>query len=80
VAAAYFYSKASHTLLFWLAFIMTRPLGATVGDLLTKPHASGGFDLGRISSSLILAILMIALVVFTPQRAGSHPGEPQPSL
>jgi uncharacterized membrane-anchored protein len=80
VAAAYFYSKASHTLLFWLAFILTRPLGATVGDLLTKPHASGGFDLGRISSSLILAILMIALIVFTPQRAGSHPGEQQTSL
>jgi uncharacterized membrane-anchored protein len=74
VAVAYFFTTASHTLLFWLAFILTRPLGATVGDLLTKPQASGGFDLSRISSSMILAITMIALITFTPQRAGSHPG------
>ena len=74
VAAAYFYTTLSHTSLFWLAFILTRPLGATVGDLLTKPHANGGLNLSRVSSSLILAMFMIACILFTPQRAGSHPG------
>jgi uncharacterized membrane-anchored protein len=78
VAAAYFTTKMSHTLLFWLAFILTRPLGATVGDLLTKPEASGGLDLGRISSSSLIAIFMIGCIVFTSQRAGSHPGQRQP--
>jgi uncharacterized membrane-anchored protein len=51
VAAAYFTMNISHTLLFWLAFILTRPLGATLGDLLAKPPANGGRDLSRISSS-----------------------------
>ncbi len=73
VAAAYFYTKASHTLLFWMAFILTRPLGATLGDLLTKPNADGGFDLSRISSSLIIAIFIVVGILFTSQRAGSHP-------
>ncbi len=75
VATAFFYTNASHTFLFWTAFILTRPLGATVGDLLTKPPASGGFGLGRISSSAILAVVIIALIHFTPQRAGAHPGQ-----
>jgi len=69
VAAAYFYTKLSHTLLFWLAFILTRPLGATMGDLLTKPHASGGFNLSRISSSIIIAIFIVASISFLPQQA-----------
>ena len=73
VAAAYFYTKASHTLLFWMAFILTRLLGATLGDLLTKPNADGGFDLSRISSSLIIAIFIVVGILFTSQRAGSHP-------
>src|SRR5208282_4466465 len=75
VAAAYFFTRVSHTSLFWLAFILTRPLGATLGDLLTKPYASGGFDQGRISSSLIIAIFIIASIWLIPQRAGSHPGQ-----
>ncbi|MBV8886370.1 MAG: hypothetical protein JO235_20580 [Chroococcidiopsidaceae cyanobacterium CP_BM_RX_35] len=74
VAAAYFYTKASPALLFWSAFILTRPLGATVGDLLTKPIASGGLNLSRISSSLIIAIFIIGCILLTPQRAGGHPG------
>jgi uncharacterized membrane-anchored protein len=74
VAAAYFYTKISHTLLFWLAFIITRPLGATVGDLLTKPYAEGGLDLSRISSSAIIAIFIIGCILFTSQKAGGHPG------
>jgi uncharacterized membrane-anchored protein len=75
VAAAYFFSKASHTLLFWLAFILTRPLGATLGDLLTKPCADGGFNQGRITASAIIAIFMIASIWLMPQRAGAHPGQ-----
>ncbi len=79
VATAYFYTRASHTLLFWMAFILTRPLGATLGDLLTKPHVEGGFDLSRVSSSLIIAIFIAACILLIPQRAGSHPGQGQTS-
>ena len=75
VAAAYFFTQASHTLLFWTAFILTRPLGATLGDLLTKPHVEGVFNLSRISSSSIIAIFIVACILFTPQRAGRHPGQ-----
>ncbi len=75
VAGAYFFTQASHTLLFWTAFILTRPLGATLGDLLTKPHVEGGFNLSRISSSSIIAIFIVACILFTPQRAGRHPGQ-----
>jgi uncharacterized membrane-anchored protein len=74
IAVAYFQTRMSRTLLFWLAFILTRPLGATVGDLLTKPVANGGLDLSRISSSLIIAIFIIGCILLTSQRAGSHPG------
>jgi uncharacterized membrane-anchored protein len=74
VAAAYFHGRSSRTLLFWLAFILTRPLGATVGDLLTKPHTDGGFDLGRIGSSSIIAIIIIGCILLMPQRTGDHPG------
>jgi uncharacterized membrane-anchored protein len=73
-AAAYFYTRISHTLLFWTAFILTRPLGATVGDMLTKPHASGGLDLSRISSSAVIAVFMIGCIALTSQAAGAHPG------
>lgn len=73
VAAAYFYTKVSRTLLFWSAFILTRPLGATVGDLLTKPVANGGLNLSRINSSLIIAMFIIGCIRFTCPRAGGHP-------
>lgn len=75
IAAAYFYTKISHALLFWAAFILTRPLGATLGDILTKPHTNGGLNLGRITSSAIIALFMVACILFTRQRAGGHPGE-----
>src|SRR5690242_9750958 len=68
VAAAYFYSRISHALLFWAAFILTRPLGATLGDTLTKPYANGGLDLSRISSSAIIALFIIACILVLPQR------------
>jgi uncharacterized membrane-anchored protein len=74
VAAAYFYTNVSRTLLFWSAFILTRPLGATVGDFLDKPIANGGLAFGRFHASAILAALIIGLIVVLPQRAGKHPG------
>lgn len=75
VALAYYFTKLSHTLLFWAAFILTRPLGATVGDLLDKPHAAGGMALDRFTASAVIAALIVLCVVFLPQRAGRHPGE-----
>jgi uncharacterized membrane-anchored protein len=74
VAAAYFYTGVSRTLLFWSAFILTRPLGATLGDFLDKPIANGGLAFGRFYASAILAALIIGLIVVLPQRAGKHPG------
>jgi uncharacterized membrane-anchored protein len=74
IAGAYFFTRISHTLLFWSAFILTRPLGATLGDLLTKPIQDGGLHLGRILSSLVIAGFIAACVWLLPQRAGSHPG------
>ncbi|MCJ7598635.1 MAG: hypothetical protein MUO41_08430 [Methyloceanibacter sp.] len=73
VAAAYFWSNVSHVLLFWVAFILTRPLGATVGDFLDKPLNQGGLALSRPIASAVIAALMIVCVVLFPQRAGSHP-------
>jgi len=75
VAGAYFYTGVSRTLLFWAAFILTRPLGATVGDLLDKPVADGGFAVSRLVASAMIATIIIACIVFIPQKAGSHPGE-----
>jgi uncharacterized membrane-anchored protein len=77
VAAAYFATSVSRTLLFWSAFILTRPLGATVGDFLDKPVANGGLAFGRFHASAILVALIIALILFLPQRAGRHPGAVQ---
>jgi uncharacterized membrane-anchored protein len=74
VAAAYFFTKMSHTLLFWAAFILTRPLGATLGDILTKPRADGGLDLSRFTSSAVIAIFIVGCIFFLSQRAGNHPG------
>ncbi|MGA9543605.1 MAG: hypothetical protein WBQ85_08545 [Candidatus Sulfotelmatobacter sp.] len=77
VAAAYFFTKMSHTLLFWTAFILTRPLGATLGDTLTKPVANGGLNLSRIASSLAIAVFMVLCILLTSQQAGRHPGGDQ---
>jgi uncharacterized membrane-anchored protein len=74
VALAYFFTKASRTVLFWTAFILTRPLGATLGDLLTKPVASGGLNLSRYSSSGVIACFMVICILLFKQRAGQHPG------
>ena len=69
VAALYFRSRVSHTLLFWLAFVLTRPLGATLGDLLDKPVSAGGLDLSRLYASLVLLAFIAACIYLIPQRA-----------
>ncbi len=69
IAAAYVFSKMSRAWLFWAAFVLTRPLGATLGDLLTKPHAEGGLDLSRIASSLTIAAAIVVLIVLTDRGA-----------
>ena len=71
VAAAYFWRRLSHTLLFWAAFILTRPLGAVVGDFLDKPIAKGGLELSRYTASLALLAFIVACIVFLPQRAAT---------
>ncbi|MDE2578533.1 MAG: hypothetical protein KGL46_07010 [Hyphomicrobiales bacterium] len=73
VAALYFLTDVSRVLLFWMAFILTRPLGATVGDLLDKPHALGGLALSRTYASIFLLVAIIALIGIIPQRPGRHP-------
>ncbi|HEY3776760.1 MAG TPA: hypothetical protein VGL35_01740 [Rhizomicrobium sp.] len=75
VAALYFFTDLSHVLLFWAAFILTRPLGATVGDFLDKPVAQGGMDLSRPLASLVIAVFIIACILILPQRPGTHPGD-----
>jgi uncharacterized membrane-anchored protein len=77
LVAAYFFTNVSRTLLFWSAFILTRPLGATLGDLLDKPAADGGMAVSRFYASAILAALILACILILPQRAGQHPGERQ---
>jgi len=69
VAAAYFWTKISRTLLFWSAFILTRPLGAVVGDFLDKPLGAGGLALSRYSASAVLVLLIVACVLMVPQKA-----------
>ncbi len=69
VAVAYAQTRISRTMLFWAAFILTRPLGATLGDLLDKPIANGGFALSRYAASGVLAVLIVACVALFPQRA-----------
>jgi uncharacterized membrane-anchored protein len=76
IAAACFFTHISRTLLFWAAFILTRPLGATLGDLLDKPLNDGGLAFSRFYASAILAAIILACVAFLPQRAGTHPGKP----
>jgi len=74
LAIVYFSTRMSRVLLFWTAFILTRPLGATVGDFLDKPVAKGGLELSRPLATLALAVAIILLIVVLPQRPGEHPG------
>lgn len=75
VAVAYYRTKISRVFLFWAAFILTRPLGATVGDFLDKPLNHGGLALSRPIASVVIAAFMIACILLIPQRAGTHPGD-----
>lgn len=79
IALAAYTTKLNRIALFWLAFVLTRPFGATFGDLLTKPTEKGGLNFGTIGSSAVLAVLLIALVLYTsaqqkretPEKAGA---------
>jgi uncharacterized membrane-anchored protein len=69
IAATYFRSTVSHVALFWAAFILTRPLGAVVGDFLDKPLAKGGLPLSRVGASAVLCFAIVALILLVRQRA-----------
>ena len=73
VAGCYYWSDISRVTLFWAAFILTRPRGATVGDFLDKPVSDGGLALSRPLASAVLAIFILGCLLVLPQRAGSHP-------
>jgi len=70
----YFWTNISRVTLFWAAFILTRPLGATVGDLLDKPVRHGGLHLSRPLASAAIAAFIVGCILLLPQRAGTHPG------
>lgn len=74
VVAAYYWTNISRVGLFWVAFILTRPLGATVGDFLDKPVSHGGLNLSRPIASAVIAVFIVGCLVLLPQRAGTHPG------
>jgi uncharacterized membrane-anchored protein len=67
----------SRVTLFWVAFILTRPLGATVGDFLDKPVEHGGLNLSRPLASAVIAAVIVVLLIVLPQRPGRHPGAEQ---
>jgi uncharacterized membrane-anchored protein len=77
IAALYYWTDVSRVGLFWAAFILTRPLGATLGDFLDKPLDHGGLALSRPIASAVIAAIMIGLFIALPQRPGSHPRGPR---
>lgn len=79
LAGLYFITSVNRVFLFWCAFILTRPLGATVGDFLDKPLDEGGLDFSRPLASAVLAVAILALVLILPQRAGQHPKDQRPT-
>ena len=79
VALAYYWTNISRVGLFWAAFILTRPLGATVGDFLDKPTSHGGLALSRPIASAVIAVFIVGCILLLPQRPGRHPGEAQAS-
>jgi uncharacterized membrane-anchored protein len=72
-ALLYYATSISRVLLFWAAFILTRPLGATVGDFFDKPMSKGGLDVSRPIATAIIAVAILVLIIALPQRAGTHP-------
>lgn len=77
VAAAHYFTKISDGVLFWAAYVLTRPLGATLGDTLTKPRDEGGLDLSRVNSSLVIAAVMVVLIVLTYRGSRHTPDSPE---
>jgi uncharacterized membrane-anchored protein len=74
IIGLYFWTSVPRVLLFWTAFILTRPFGATVGDFLDKPVGNGGLALSRPLASAVIAVFIIVCILLIPQRAGIHPG------
>jgi len=74
LAIAYYRTNVSRVSLFWAAFILTRPLGATVGDFLDKPISDGGMALSRPIASAVIGVFIVGCILLIPQRAGVHPG------
>jgi uncharacterized membrane-anchored protein len=72
VAIAYYRTTLSRTLLFWTAFVLTRPLGAVVGDFLDKPLNAGGLALSRYAASAVLLLFMVTCIMIFPQRAAKQ--------
>lgn len=71
VVALYLWTRTSRTVLFWAAFVLTRPLGAVVGDYLDKPASAGGLELSRYVASAVLLAFIVACIALFPQRAGA---------
>jgi len=76
---AHYFTRISGVILFWIAFVLTRPFGATFGDLMTKPVSKGGFNLGTTGSSLVLVALLVLLISYTIKRDKRLSGAPLPS-
>lgn len=74
LAFAYYNTSISRVALFWAAFILTRPLGATVGDFFDKPMRQGGLDVSRPVATALIAAVILGCILLIPQRAGAHPG------
>ena len=79
LALLYFTTRVSRVSLFWAAFILTRPLGATVGDFLDKPVGKGGLEWSRPVASAVLAVVIVLLIILLPQRPGRHPSRTETS-
>jgi uncharacterized membrane-anchored protein len=73
LAGLHFYTRASKTALFWAAFILTRPLGATLANTFDKPAAKGGLGVSDFTLTAALAVMMVISLLVIPQRAGRHP-------
>jgi uncharacterized membrane-anchored protein len=80
VVVLYFWTNVSRVGLFWAAFILTRPLGATIGDFLDKPVSDGGLAWSRPLASAVIGAFIIVCILTLPQSAGTHPGQRQSSV
>jgi uncharacterized membrane-anchored protein len=80
ILAAHYLTRIPATLLFWMAFVLTRPLGATVGDFFSKPHNKGGLNLGTVGSSATLAAILLILIGYTLRTQRKLTQRPVPAL